>query len=377
MSRKDLSASQALMVLNALPNIGPISTNRLLQRFDGDALRILHGRPQELMQVDGVGRVTANTVRDWRDHFDLGREEALLSKHGASFVTSCEGEYPRLLREIHDPPIGLYFLGDYRFSDSSVAIVGTRRPTLYGRSVARRLASELARLGFSVVSGMARGIDTEAHRGCLRAGGQTAAVMGCGLDIIYPAENLDLYREISRNGAILSEFPFGRRADRQTFPMRNRIVSGLCLATVVIESDINGGSMITARFAGEQGRQVFAVPGRIDQATSRGCNQLIRDGVILLTSVDDILDELSYLGLRLKGESSGQSVARTPDGEDGEFTESQRKLLKCFEGGGEMTLDMLSEFTSLSASEVAAELMTLELKRVVARRPDGYYERRT
>ena len=364
------------MILNALPNIGPISTNRLLQQFDGDALRILRGCPEELMRVDGVGRATANAVKDWKSHFDLGREEALLHKHGVSFVTSCEGEYPGILKEIHDPPIGLYFLGDYRFSDSSVAIVGTRRPTLYGRSVARRFASELARLGFSVVSGMARGIDTEAHRGCMSAGGQTAAVMGCGLDIVYPAENLDLYREIARKGVILSEFPFGRRADRRTFPMRNRIVSGLCLATVVIESDVNGGSMITARFAGEQGRQVFAVPGRIDQRSSRGCNRLIQDGAVLLTSVDDILNELDYLGLRLKGESSGKTATKSPDGEDGDFTEIQRELLKCFEGGGEMTLDMLSEVTSLSASEVAAELMTLELKRVVARRLDGYYERR-
>ncbi len=372
---KSLSLTQALMVLNGLPNIGPISLNRLLDRFEGDALKVLEAVPRQLKEVEGVGEITANSVSNWQEHFNLDREETLLEKHGATFVTSLDSDYPGALKNIHDPPIGMYFLGKYRVQDPSVAIVGTRRPTLYGRGVATRLASELARMGFCVVSGMARGIDTEAHRGCLRTGGKTAAVMGCGLDIIYPPENLDLYREISRVGAVLSEFPFGRRADRQTFPMRNRLVSGLCMATVVVESDVHGGSMITARFAGEQGRQVFAVPGRIDQAASRGCNRLIRDGAILLASVDDILEEFNYLGL-LEKEGRGESGSESSSSvRFEELNETQKLILQCFEGGAELNPDSLAELTSLNAPEVASNLMTLELKRFLVKRADGSYER--
>ena len=372
---KSLSLTQALMVLNGLPNIGPISLNRLLDRFEGDALKVLEADPRQLKEVEGVGEVTANSVSNWQEQFNLDREETLLERHGATFVTSLDSDYPGALKNIHDPPIGLYFLGKYRVQDPSVAIVGTRRPTLYGRGVATRLASELARMGFCVVSGMARGIDTEAHRGCLRSGGKTAAVMGCGLDIIYPPENLELYREISKVGAVLSEFPFGRRADRQTFPMRNRLVSGLCMATVVVESDVHGGSMITARFAGEQGRQVFAVPGRIDQAASRGCNRLIRDGAILLTSVDDILEEFNYLGL-LEKEERGESGSESSSSiRFEELNETQKLILQCFEGGAELNPDSLAELTSLNAPEVASNLMTLELKRFLVKRADGLYER--
>ena len=206
-----------------------------------------------------------------------------MAKAAATFITPRDVGYPRLLKEIHDPPIGLYRKGVYDFAQPCVAIVGSRRTTLYGQSVAKKLAADLARLGFCIVSGLARGIDTAAHEGALSVGGKTAAVLGCGIDIVYPPENLALYRRIEAEGAILSEFPFGRRADRQSFPMRNRVVAGIAEAVVVVETDVSGGSMITARFAGEQGRLIFAVPGRIDQNTSAGCHQLIRDGATLLT----------------------------------------------------------------------------------------------
>ena len=193
----------------------------------------------------------------------------------------------------------LHRKGGYLFEQPCIAVVGSRRTTLYGQSVAKKLGSDLARLGFCVVSGLARGIDTAAHEGALSVGGKTAAVLGCGIDIVYPPENLDLYRRIVETGAVLSEFPFGRKADKQTFPMRNRVVAGISEAVVVVESDVQGGAMITARFAGEQGRLIYAVPGRIDQPTSHGCHQLIRDGATLFTGIDDILNELNYLdGLR-------------------------------------------------------------------------------
>jgi len=278
------------------------------------------------------------------------------------------------LKEISDPPIGLYRKGQYDFAQPCIAIVGSRRTTLYGQSVAKKFGGELARLGFCIVSGLARGIDTAAHEGALSVGGKTAAVMGCGIDIVYPPENLALYRKIEEQGAIVSEFSFGRRADRQSFPMRNRVVAGMCEAIVVVETDVAGGSMITAKFAGEQGRLIFAVPGRIDQATSQGCHQLIRDGATLLTNVDDILSELNYLdGLRPQPiPTKGGDL--TSDAAPANLTESEAAVLEQFRGGAILTLDALASQTGRSVSELSATLMMLELKRLVGKRSDGAFE---
>src|SRR5688572_32910563 len=292
---ESLTEQQAFIILNALPNIGPITLNRILEELGGDPRAVFSAGRRRLEAVKGVGPVIAETIESWRQHVNLAREEDRMAKSAAEFITTRDSAYPKLLKEIHDPPIGLYRKGRYDFSHPCVAIVGSRRTTLYGQAIAKKFGTELARLGFCVVSGLARGIDTAAHEGALSVGGKTAAVLGTGIDIIYPPENLELYRRIEAAGAILSEFPFSRRADRQSFAMRNRIVAGMSQAVVVVESDVSGGAMITARFAGEQGRQLFAVPGRIDQPTSAGCHQLIRDGATLLTSVDDILSELNYL----------------------------------------------------------------------------------
>ncbi len=205
------------MILNDLPNIGPITLNRLLAEFGGDPCAILASDKRRLESVRGVGPETSASLMAWRAHFDLAREEARLAQAGAVFITPRDAGYPRMLKEIHDPPIGLYRKGGYLFEQPCMAIVGSRRTTLYGQSVAKKLGAELARLGFCVVSGLARGIDTAAHEGALSVGGKTAAVLGTGIDIIYPSENLGLYRQIAETGAILTEFPFGRKADRQGF----------------------------------------------------------------------------------------------------------------------------------------------------------------
>lgn len=371
-----LTERQAFMVLNDLPNIGPITLNRLLAEFDGDPRAILSADKRRLESVRGVGPETSAALIAWRTHFDLAREEDRLRHAAADFLTARDDGYPKMLKEIHDPPIGLYRKGDYPFDQPCVAIVGSRRTTLYGQSVAKKLGAELAQLGFCVVSGLARGIDTAAHEGALSVGGKTAAVLGTGIDIIYPSENLDLYRRIVDSGAVLSEFPFGRKADRQSFAMRNRIVSGMSEAVVVVESDVQGGAMITARFAGEQGRLIFAVPGRIDQATSKGCHQLIRDGATLLTGVDDILSELNYLdGFRPKAiETSGE--ASVLEQLLPQLAGPERRVFECFRGGEKLGIDALTNATGLSASEVSAALMMLELKRLVTKRADGNFEAR-
>ena len=373
----ELSERQAFLILNALPNIGPVTLNRLLAELGGDPARVLASEPSRLRAVKGVGPVMAASVAGWRDHFDLGREEERMARAGVDFIVGPDPVYPRLLREIHDPPIALYRKGVYGLDRPGVAIVGSRRTTLYGQDVARRFAGELARLGFCVVSGLARGIDTAAHEGALDAGGRTAAVLGTGIDLIYPPENLGLYRRIAEEGgAVLSEFPLGRRADRQSFAMRNRIVAGMCEATVVVESDVDGGAMITARFAGEQGRLLFAVPGRIDQKTSAGCHQLIRDGATLMTSVDDLLSELSYLD-GLRPGPVAPKPAEVAAGVPPNLTPEEARVHACFAGGGLLGPDTLAGLTGLGAAQLSAILMMLELKRLLVRRVDGTYEARS
>jgi DNA processing protein len=384
----ELTERQAFLVLNALPGIGPITLNRLLAEFGGDPRAILSAPAQRVQAVEGVKPGAANSVVEWRKHFDPAKEEDRMKRSGADFLIPGDPAYPRSLREIHDPPIGLYRKGSYGITDRCVAIVGSRRATLYGQSVARKLGAELAARGFCVVSGMARGIDTAAHEGALEAKGKTVAVLGTGLDIIFPPENLGLYRKIAETGAILSEFSFGRPADKQSFPMRNRVVSGLSEAVVVVESDVHGGAMITARFAGEQGRLLFAVPGRIDQATSAGCNQLIRDGATLLTSVEDLLEEIKWqdgrgpelaLGVG-QGKGSPETEGRRKvDGSDAEslpadLTADEGKVLECFRGGEMPTADVLAERTGLTAAKVSVSLILLEMKKRVSKRGDGAYE---
>lgn len=378
MNPADMTERQAFLVLNALPNIGPITLNRLLAELGGDPRSVFTAGKRRLESVKGVGPVISQSIATWMDHVDLAREEEKMAKSGADFITTRDPAYPRLLKEIHDPPIGLYRKGGYDFAQPGVAIVGSRRTTLYGMSVAKKFGAELARLGFCVVSGLARGIDTAAHEGALSVGGKTAAVLGTGIDIIYPPENLALYRRIeTEGGAILSEFPFGRRADRQSFAMRNRIVAGICDATIVIESDVDGGAMITARFAGEHGRLIFAVPGRIDQNTSAGCHQLIRDGATLMTSVDDLLNELNYLdGLRPAAIPEKPGAEQPLGDAPANLSADERKVFECFRGGAILTPDALAEYTGLPIGEVSAHLMMLEIKRAVAKRSDGAFEAR-
>jgi DNA processing protein len=370
----DLTESQAFLVLNALPNIGPINLTRLLAEMDDDPRNVLAADARSLERVKGVGPAISGTILHWEEKFDLAREERRIEQSKARFITCRDEAYPPMLLEIYDPPIGLYRKGGYVLDRPAIAMVGSRNTTLYGQKVAKTLAKELTQAGFCVVSGLARGIDTVAHEGALEAGGPTIAVLGTGIDTIYPAENLDLYRKIEANGAVMSEFPFGRRADRQSFAMRNRIVAGMSAGVIVIESDVAGGSMITARFAGEQGRLLFAVPGRIDQSTSAGCHQLIRDGATLVTGVDDILSEFSYLdGLRpapigrkeVEGEVADPAPLMNP---------VETEVFACFKGGAELSADEIMALTGRSAAEVSTTLMMLELQRRIARRLDGRFE---
>lgn len=371
-------------MLNAISHIGPVSLRRLIDSFGQDPWRILRASPSELMQVKGIGEKAASAIHDWHTCFDLERELRKLEEAEADFVACDEAGYPRILKQLYDPPIGLYHRGGFRLSEDqpSIAIVGSRHATLYGLRVARQFAQRLASIGFCIVSGLARGVDTAAHEGALEAGGDTVAVLGNGLDIIYPPENLELYRRIAERGAVISEFCFGRRADRQTFPMRNRIVSGLCQGVLVVESDENGGSMITARFALEQDRQVYAIPGRIDQASSRGCHRLLKEGAILTTSVEDILDDLQYRVRQPDLFDEADAVDLTEQRETPSMPQESAPRWQALSGNslrlcqilakeGALTVDGLMNLSEMDVSKVHATLMGLELQKHVVRLVDG------
>ncbi|MBI1840709.1 MAG: DNA-protecting protein DprA, partial [Verrucomicrobia bacterium] len=279
---------------NMIDHVGPIRIRNLLQRF-GDAPSILKANEGELRRVEGVGPETASAIASWEDSVDLLGELKRARDFGCAIFTAEDEDYPVLLREIYDPPIVLYALGSLSSRDrQGVAIVGSRQITPYGLDTARRLAHQLAYAGITVVSGGARGIDTAAHQGALAARGRTIAVLGTGINLVFPQENAGLFQRIAAQGAVITQFPFGRTADKQTFPIRNRIVAGMTVGTVVVEANLSSGALITAHFATDYGRQVFAVPGRVDSPRSKGCHELIKNGAKLCEDVEDILTEFEY-----------------------------------------------------------------------------------
>ena len=243
----------------------------------------------------------------------LAQELQLIEQHQCHIVTINDDAYPTLLKQIDDPPALLYVIGEFPLQDApSIAIVGSRSPTEYGKTISQQLSHQLAERGITVVSGFARGIDTCVHRGALEAGGDTIAVFGCGLSIIYPETNRTLATEITESGALISEFPMTMPPRGTNFPRRNRVISGLTLGTLVVEASERSGSLITARHAAEQGREVFAVPGQIFSGVSRGTHSLINQGATLINSVDDLLDALPDYAQTLGGESPEPSRQLSP-----------------------------------------------------------------
>lgn len=280
------------VAFNLTPGIGPMRQRALLEHF-GSLERAWHASVEELRQA-GLDRRSLESLVRTRQSISLQQEMARIAQVGAEVLTWEDPRYPANLRQIPDAPPLLYVLGSVLPQDEwAVAIVGTRRATLYGKEVTRRLAYGLARNGITVVSGLAHGIDAVAHRAALDAGGRTIAVLGSGVDFIYPAEHRPLAQQIQEHGALLSEYPLGTKPEAQNFPPRNRIISGLSLGVVIAEAGAHSGALITADYAAEQGRDVFAVPGNILNATSAGCNQLIRDGARPVLEVEDILEELN------------------------------------------------------------------------------------
>ena len=360
-----MDSREALVALNLLPDIGPVRVRNLLSRF-GSAQAVLAATQADLSQVDKVGFKAANNIIRWRELIDLDGELRRIDQFGANIVTTDDSEYPALLRQIYDPPLVLYVRGTLRPEDAyAIAMVGTRQSTLYGRQTAERLARQLAASGVTVVSGGARGIDSAAHEGALQSGGRTIAVLGTGLDIVYPAENVKLYQRIAEQGAVITQFPFGRKGDKQSFPIRNRIVAGMTQGTAVVEANRASGALITANFAAEYGRTVYAVPGRVDSPRSAGCHDLIKDGAQLCESAEDVLAEFAHLQA-IEPEESKLPMPTLSHPEQQVFHVLTHE---------EMQQDEIIRRSELPAAQVSVILLQLEMKKLVQQHPGRLFTR--
>lgn len=281
------------IALSMIPDIGPVTIRSLISRF-GKPESVFSADVEELKVVEGVGERKARNIKGFSGWDQVRRMLKRLEDEGIRVILYSDRDYPPLLREIGDAPVILYLKGEIRDEDRfSIAIVGSRNVTPYGRFVTEKIASELAGTGFTIVSGMARGVDTIAHMSSLRTGGRTVAVMGSGIDMIYPPENKGLFKRITNSGYVVTEFPPGTPPNRENFPRRNRLISGLSLGVVVVEATDGSGALITARAALDQDREVFAVPGNISSPNSKGTNELIKRGAKLVQDSNDIIEELA------------------------------------------------------------------------------------
>ena len=376
-----MTEKEALIALNMMPGIGSVTVLRMREQF-GSATAIFEADRNELARVQGVSPNRAGKLFEGLNRVSYIDEMEHAARSNVTLVTLDDDTYPELLRQIADPPLALYVAGNVdALKLTGCAIIGTRHASLYGKECARRFGYQLASAGYSVVSGFARGIDTEAHTGAVQAGGVTVAVLGGALDKLYPAENKKFAREVvEKGGAILSEYPFGRSADRQSFPQRNRIVSGMSRGVLVIESPLKSGTLITVAQALEQGRVVMAVPGRIDSRVSMGSNRLIREGARLVTSVDDVLEELQDL---FAGGFRNRTVGDKPAEPDksgmdkdkqASLSDDERKVLKeiCDEGS---YADSIVRGSGLDTGKVNSILVSLQIKRFVKACSGGLFKR--
>jgi DNA processing protein len=381
------------LALALVPGLGPKLTAALIERF-GSAVAARRATAAQLLAIPHIGDALAAKLASALRTVDIAPELALMEKHGARAVPLGFADYPAPLARVPAPPPLLYFRGEWVAADANaVGIVGSRGCTPYGLKIAAQLARELARAGFTVVSGLARGIDAAAHKGALEAGGRTVAALAGGLSRIYPPEHADLAAEIAAGrGCLISETPMGMDPQPGMFPARNRIISGLSRAVIVVEANARSGALITARHAAEQGREVFAVPGPVDRPESAGCLELLRNGARLVRTADDAIEDLR--GLATADDRESANGRRQPAGvpaprfhqpaDAGRSPEPLPPLppLSPIEQriydvlAAKRHADELTRELGLSVADLSRTLMQLELKKVVRRLPGNFYERR-
>lgn len=349
------------MRLALTSGVGPRTRRSLLDRF-GTAEAVFRAAASELREVSGVGQKLAAAVIAARD-LDIAAERQVCRDNHISILTESSSDYPRALLEIHDPPGVLFMRGDLQPTDAlGVAIVGSRHATPYGLAQAERFAGGLTRAGFTVISGLARGVDGAAHRGALAAGGRTIAVLGGGILQLYPPEHAPLAAEVSRAGAVISEVPPRMQPMSGAFPQRNRIITGMSLGVIVVEASERSGALISARHAMEQGREVFAIPGRVDNRMARGCHQLIRDGATLVESVDDVLEQLGPL-VAPTTNASGVEVRHPAELQ---LNEIEQQVLQSIDGEA-TSIDAIISRSGLPPHSILATLSILEIRRLIRR----------
>jgi DNA processing protein len=353
---------EATLRLALIPGVGPMTRKALLAHF-GSSAAVLAAAPGELRRVDGVGHKLTRAIIEAGESVDVAGEVALCREHNVAIVTDTDPQYPRLLKEIHNPPAVLFVRGELKPDDAlAIAIVGTRHATTYGRLQAERLANGLARAGLTIVSGLARGIDAAAHRGALTAGGRTVALLGGGVLNIYPPEHRELAEEICGHGALVSENPPRYQPKSGMFPQRNRLITGFSLGVIVVEAAERSGALISAQHAMEQGREVFAVPGRVDSRVSRGCHRLLRDGAKLVESVDDVLEELGPL-VEAAPRANGQVIHHPAELQ---LNEIERQVLEAITSDA-TSIDAVVAASGLPVYRVLSTISVLEMRRVVRR----------
>ncbi len=359
-----------LFLLQSVPGIGNQRIRQLVSHF-GSVKNILSATFPQLVNVDGVDKKLADKILREKDPEFADRQLKMVKAWNASVIAFWSRDYPGGLKQIFDPPVLLFQKGRVLPEDSvSIGIVGTRSPSNYGVQVTEKLTKELTKIGFTIVSGLARGIDTIAHRTALKSGGRTVAVLGSGLNFIYPTENKKLAAQIEESGAILTEYPFGTKPDASNFPKRNRIISGLSLGILVVEAGPKSGALITANFALEQGREVFAVPGSITSLRSVGTNRLIKDGAILIQGIDDILQELDVKLRALRKMEITDSGSSVPK----DLSDEEKRVWEMLTDDPQH-IDSLSQKLGLPSSQVLSLLLTLELKDLIKQLPGAYFIR--
>ncbi len=362
-----MNATEACIALNMLPTVGPVRLRKLLEVF-GEPQRVLAARRDQLRKVEGIGHDVADQISGWESIVDLDAELKRIREFGATVITQESTSYPKTLSEIHAPPIVLYVWGELQDRDHhAIGVIGARRTTHYGMESAKKLAYQLAYAGLTVISGLARGIDTAAHQGALAAKGRTVAVIGSGLSKLYPPENRALAEKIRNgNGAIVSEFSMEIEPDRQTFPMRNRIISGWSHGVLVVEAGLNSGALITASQALEQGRSVYAVPGQINAPSAIGSNRLIQQGAKLVMSAGDILDDLQILLPETRPSAEAAARPLPP------LSADERRVFDAIDAS-ETPIDRISARCDLPSATVSSTLLRLELKHLVKQLPGKYF----
>ncbi len=366
-----MDAREALVALNMIEHVGPVRVRQLLEFFS-DAPAILSASKSQLLRARGIGEETAEAIAHWEKSVDLAAELQRIQDFGCQVLIQEDATYPAMLRQIYDPPIVLYVKGQLTERDkNAVAMVGSRMTTHYGVECARKLAYQLAYMGVTVVSGGARGIDTAAHQGALNAKGRTVCVLGTGINLVFPPENAELFESIAAQGALITQFPFNRKAYKQAFPIRNRIVAGMTLGTVVVEANLTSGALLTAHMAVDYGRQVFAVPGRIDSPRSKGCHDLIKHGAKLCEGVEDILSEFEYL---FPATNRPSSLAENALGNAMTLSESEQKVYDVL-GQEEQTIDEVIRHCGLPVSTVSVALFSLEMKHLAKQLPGKLFVR--